>query len=99
MGSLEKTDWTYWSCRNGDDAEISPSQKVANMVAASLGRAEAGLRDHISDMDGRQPFAAHSLCWLRGDKPADQVTRERGPVSGSAHHLRNGACGAAFSVS
>jgi ATP-dependent DNA ligase len=24
------------------------------------------LRDHISDMDGRQPSAAHSLCWAPG---------------------------------
>jgi hypothetical protein len=42
-------------------AALNPFRVAAHPVASSLGRAEACRRDHLSDLDGRQPLATHGL--------------------------------------
>jgi hypothetical protein len=43
-------------------AEHNPVRIAAHSISCSLGRAEAGCGDHLSDLDGRRPVAPHGLC-------------------------------------
>ena len=57
-------------------APLNPLRIAARSVSGALGRAEAGCRDHLSDLDGRRPLAAHGLRWPPGGQagPAGRIS-------------------------
>ena len=63
-----------------------PLRITAHSFSRALGRTEASRRDHVFDLDGRQPPSAHRLRW-----PPRGQARRAGAAGGCARLIRRDA--------